>query len=373
MLAELIVTIFLGGLAFFGGMRVGRLLVRRGATANDLFKGKDWASLAFLGLYLAMLVLVASLSQLQGLPLEWRVYGMRITWTTMQIMLMGFCGLALVVSWRTARIQVVAIVLLGLLGFAAFHRAEGYFLAPIAASLEDKLLPNGVFRQTSDSSCAPSALATVLRLWGVNATESSVAQLAGTSRLGTSMPQLVTALQKMGLAGVELSPTWAQMQQINRPGVLATWLDLRDGSKAPHAVGLLAMDNQTATIADPDSGRIFRLPKAEFDRIWRKQYVAVLRPTDLMLPSTQVADYLHRLGFLGRSTHISTSDLETAIRKFQATVGILTTGKLNPTTELLLSGKFLVDVPTLDRPIITFPGVELGTGAAGMGKIRWQD
>lgn len=372
MVAELSITVLLGGLAFLVGMRIGQTLVRRGATADNLFKGKDWASLAFLGLYLGLLVLVPFLSQLQGLPLEWRVYGMRITWTAMQIILLGFCGLALVVSWRTARIQVVAIVLLGLLGFTAFHRAEGYFLAPIYASLENNLLPNGVFRQTSDSSCAPSALATVLRVWGINATESSVAQLAETSRLGTSMPQLVTALQRMGMTGVELSPTWKQMQQINRPGVLATWLDLPNGGKGAHAVGLLAISDQTITIADPNRGQIFRLPKTEFDRLWRKQYLAVLRPEELILPPTQAADYLHRLGFLMRSTNISDTDLETAIRSFQTAAGIPTTGQLNPQTILLLSGKFLVNVPTLDRPILTFPGVELGTAAEGIGRSRWR-
>ncbi len=373
MVAELSITVLLGGLAFLVGMRLGRMLVRRGATADNLFKGKDWASLAFLGLYLGLLVLVPFLSQLQGLPLEWRVYGMRITWTAMQIILLGFCGLALVVSWRTARIQIVAVVLLGLLGLAAFNRAEGYFLAPIYASLENNLLPNGVFRQTSDSSCAPAALASVLRLWGINATESSVAQLAETSRLGTTMPQLVTALEKMGMTGVELSPTWEQMQQINRPGVLATWLDLKNGNKGAHAVGLLAMNNQTITIADPNRGQIFRLPKAEFDRIWRKQFVAVLRPEDLLLPTVQAADYLHQLGFLMRATNISDTELETAIRSFQTAAGIKVTGQLNPQTVLLLSGKFLGNVPTLDRPVLTFPGVELGTAAEAIGKSRWRN
>jgi predicted double-glycine peptidase len=348
MVLEAIITLLLGGLAFLWGVRFGRLLVRKGATANNLFKGKTSVSLAFLGLYMGLLLLALYVPQLQNLPLEWRVYGMRVTWTVMRVLLLGFCGLAYVVSWKTARVQVIAVVLLGLLGLGAFFTAEAYFLAPIAASLEDNLQPNGIFRQTSDSSCAPAALATVLRRWGVDATESKVASLAETSRLGTSMPQLIAAAQGLGMDGIELSPTWMQMQQINRPGVLATWLYSDDGSKAPHAVGLIGLGNETATIADPAFGEIFQVPRHQFDRIWRNQYVPIFRPTDTTLLPLQAANYLQRLGYLNQG-EASSETLKTSIRNFQQAMGVKTTGELNPETVLLLSGSFLENVPRLNQ------------------------
>jgi predicted double-glycine peptidase len=363
MLVELTFTLLLGTLAFSWGMRLGQLLLRKGATADNLFKGKTSLSMAFLGLYIGVLLLALYVPQLQGLPLEWRVSGMRVTWTLIRVILLGFCGLAVTVSWRTARLQVVAVVLLGLLGIGGFTATEAHFLAPIYASLDDNLQSNGVFQQTSDSSCAPAALATILRLWGLEATESNVAQLAGTSLLGTSMPQLIVAAQGFGMEGIELSPTWAQMQRINRPGVLATWL-YSDHGKAPHAIALLGIDNTSVIIGDPAYGKIFQIDKTEFlDRYWRDQYVPIFRPTDLSLTDLQVTTLLRQLGYLhstpNQSTTQSAKNLRLALQQFQRTAGVQPTGKLDPETALLLSGEFLSNAPRLDRTVKIEPAQSL--------------
>lgn len=341
---EAIITLLLGGLCFRWGMRMGRVMLRRGSTAHDLFKGKELLSLLFLGLYVALIVVALNLPQVQVLPLEWRVYGMQVTWTILRATLLGFCGLAYVVSWHTARSQVIAVVLLGCLGLIGFTASEAYFLAPIHHELSDNLQPNGVFRQTSQSSCAPSALATVLRRWNSSATESQVAKLAGTSRLGTSMPQLIVAARELGMDGVELSPTWEQMQRINRPGVLGVWLI--DGlRKLPHAVALLAMDSQQVAIGDPARGRIYVLNREQFARIWRQQYVPIFRPGDATLTAQQAATYLQRLGYLERPT----AAIEWALRRFQKDMGLEASGVLDSQTALMLTGSFLDDVPTLTQ------------------------
>lgn len=348
MIFEFLMTLLFGVLAVVWGIRWGRQLVRRGATANNLFIGKNLESVAFLGLYLGLLVLALYLPQLQILPLEWRVYGMQITWTIMRVLLLGFCGVAFIVSWETARMQVVVVLLLGLLGLGGFTAAESYFLAPIYSTLQDNLLPNGVFQQTSNSSCAPAALATVLRRWKVDATESNVAKLAGTSRLGTSMPQLIVAARAFQLDGLELTPTWEQMQYVNRPGVLATWLYSETG-RAPHAVSLLGMSQTSVTLADPAFGKLYQLDQPEFERIWRKQYVPIFQPAEITLASNQAADYLYRLGYLSRSTQVSAAELASAIEQFQTALQMQPTGKLDPATILMLSGSFLQDVPTLRK------------------------
>ncbi|HEY9619967.1 MAG TPA: cysteine peptidase family C39 domain-containing protein [Crinalium sp.] len=356
----LIASLLFGALAFWWGVRFGRLLLRKGATANDLFKGKNSVSLAFLGLYVLLIVLALYVPQLQALPLEVRVYGMQVTWTILRIALLGMCGVAFIVSWQTARLQVILVVLIGLLGLGGFTKAESYFLAPIYASLEDNLRPNGVFQQTSSSSCAPAALATILHHWGLDATESKVAKLAGTSRLGTSMPQLIVAARGFGMDGMELSPTWEQMQQINRPGVLATWL-YSQNSRAAHATALLGLTRDTATIADPAFGKIYRINRTQFHRIWRQQYVPIFHPTDTIIALPKAAEYLQQLGFLDRpASETSTnpdgqyvetanfSSLTDAIQRFQLAFGLKVTGDLTPETVLMLTGPFLEGVPTLD-------------------------
>lgn len=347
MVFELILTLLLGVLAIMAGVRWGRLLIRRGATANNFFTGKNIESIAFLGLYILLLLLALYLPQLQVLPLEWRVSGMRVTWSIMRVLLIGFCGAAFWVSYKTDRRQIIAVILLGMVGLGGFTTAEAYFLSPIYPHLRDHLMPNGVYRQTSNSSCAPAALATILRRWNLEAPESKVAQLAGTSRLGTSMPQLIVAAQALGMDGVELSPTWEQMRQMNRPGVLATWLYSRSG-RDPHAVGLVAMSAETVTIADPAFGKLYELSRSNFDRIWRKEYVPIFRPEELQLTLSEAATYLRRLGYLDIN---SNTDIPLALRRFQKGQGLSATGRLDPATTLLLTGRFLSDVPTLTEPL----------------------
>ncbi|NJR40285.1 MAG: hypothetical protein HC781_17490 [Leptolyngbyaceae cyanobacterium CSU_1_4] len=351
---EAIATLFLGGLAFGWGTRLGQMLLQQGATANDLFKGKTSASLLFLGLYMALLMLALYVPQWHLLPLEWRISGMRVTWTLIRVILLGFCGITFAVSWQTARLQIVAIALLGVLGISSFSATEAYFLAPIYPELKDQLNPNGIFEQTSPSSCAPSALATILHRWGLKQTESSIARLAGTSSLGTSMPQLVAALAAIDMAAIELSPTWEQMQAINRPGVLATWL-YSEGRRDPHAVALVGLNDTIATLADPAFGQYFQVSRNQFERIWRKEYLPVFRPQDATLTAAETADYLHRWGYLQQNTLGDRAVLEPAIRQFQKAMGIAETGIVTPQTALMLTGSFLAGVPTLNPQIHKYP------------------
>ncbi|MCC3406794.1 MAG: hypothetical protein JGK17_14625 [Microcoleus sp. PH2017_10_PVI_O_A] len=337
---EILLTLVLGSALFVWGMRFGKALVRSGVTANDLFKGRNSIALLFLGFYLGLLLLALNLPQMPVLPIDWRVHGMRVTWTLLRVMLMGVCGIGFTVSWLTARSQVIAVILIGLLGLGGFTSAEAYFLAPIYADLIDNLRPNGVFRQTSDSSCAPAALATVLKRWGMDATESSVARLAGTSRLGTSMPQLIVAARALGVNAIELRPTWEQMQQINRPGVLS--ISLATGAiKRPHAVALLAINDSVAIIGDPAPGKIFYLDRATLARFWLKEYVPIFRSTDILLSDKQAIDYLTKLGY-------NSGNLRTDIERFQTDNKMKVSGKLDRMTELMLSGAFLEGVPRLD-------------------------
>lgn len=321
-------------------------MVRQGATAQDLFKGREAVSLLAIGLYIGLLVVVLNVPQMPMFPLEWRIHGMQITWTLMRVFLLGFCGVAWWICRQTAPRQVIGVILVGLLGLGSFTVAEGYFLAPIYGELVNHLQPNGVFRQTSMSSCAPAALATVLRLWEVDATEVSAAKLAGTSRLGTSMPQLIAAARGFGMDGAELSPTWEQIQRINRPGILSVWLV--DGvRKLPHAVALVGMQGDRVAIGDPARGKIYILHQAEFQAIWRQQYVPIFRVGEDQLSAEQAIAALTQQGFLTPSNR----DLSAGIRRFQTAIGLPVTGALDPMTSLSLSGPLLEKVPTLQNQI----------------------
>lgn len=343
---HLAITIFASILVFIWGMRLGRIFLKQGATARDFFKNRPHFSLAFLGLYIGFMVLILNVPQMEFLPLEWRFHGMRITWDLMRVLLMGVCGIALPITWHTARSQVVAIALVGIFGLTALGSAEHYLLDPIYGSLQNNLLPNGVFRQTSNSSCAPAALATVMLQWNIPVTESEVAKLAETSRLGTSMPQLIVAAQALALDGVELRPDWSLMQQINRPGILSVWL-ITPTRKLPHAVALLGLDDAKAIIADPSSGKLFDVDQATFDTIWRGQYVPIFSPEELADARTQARSYFSQLGY--GSSDGNTVDLKGAIAQFQRDFDLNPKGELDETTLLALSGPFLESQPRLDQ------------------------
>jgi predicted double-glycine peptidase len=283
MVWEAIATILFGTLAFIWGGRLGQVMVRKGATANDLFKGNRAIVLLVLVLYLGLVVLAVNLPQWSGFPIEWRASGLRVTWTVIRILLLGVCGLGAMVCWQTARVQVWMVAIVGVFGLMVFTGVESYFLSPVYGSLRNDLRPNGIYRQTSNSSCAAAALATLLRDWQVpNVSESSVAKQAQTSRLGTTMPQVIAAAQKFGFDGVELKLTWDQLLRINRPGILAVWGD-PGRRRDPHAMVLMAMDKTTAIVADPAVGRFLTYNEAQFNRLWRREFVPIFRQGELDL------------------------------------------------------------------------------------------
>ena len=342
MLIETIVTLILGTWLFVLGQRIGRIMLRNGIDINDIFKGKTHLVIVFFLGYIGLIFLAFLVPELQTLPVEWRFYSLQVTWTIMRLLLLFIGGIAVTISRHTSRIQVIAVVLICSLGLGGFTATESYFVAPIYASLQDNLQPNGVFRQSSPSSCAPSALATVLRIWGINATESSVARLAGTSRLGTSMAQLLIASRAFGMDGIELKPTWEQMQLINRPGVLGVWF--RDGVNViSHTVALLGFKGNKVIIGEPTIGIIKQIDRQEFEKDWQKEYLPIFRPQDISITASQAVLYLQKLGYKIKDE----SELDSSIKRWQKNVGLQVTGKLDPQTVLLLSGSFLEGVPTL--------------------------
>ena len=161
------------------------------------------------------------------------------------------------------------------------------------------------------------------------------------------MAQLIIAAKSYDMDGIELKPTWEQMQKINRPGVLAVWL-LDRGKKLPHAVALLGLNSEFAMIGDPSRGRIFELDRKSFAEVWREEYVPIFRKGDRALATQETIDYFKKLGYLKASEN--GDNLKSAIGQFQEANSMKATANLDPQTILLLTGGFLQDVPTLNPP-----------------------
>ncbi|MEM9214237.1 MAG: cysteine peptidase family C39 domain-containing protein [Cyanobacteria bacterium P01_F01_bin.150] len=207
----------------------------------------------------------------------------------MRSLLLSACGVAIGLCWRTSRKQVVAIAFIGAIGFVGFWGLESHLMAPIYPSLDRTSSIHNVVQQTSASSCAPAALATVLKQWNIYSSEAEIAKLAQTSRLGTSIPHLIFAARQLGMDGLDLEPSWQTIQQINRPGVLSVWVDNGD-RRLPHALALLEMDHDTVVVADPALGQAFRLERGEVEAMWRS-YVPIFRPPDVALSRPQTSTH----------------------------------------------------------------------------------
>jgi predicted double-glycine peptidase len=350
MIWEIIITLLLGILCWMLGRRLGDLMLRQGATANDLFSGNKWVVFPVIAGYLGLVALAINLPQWQGLPLNWRVYGLQGSWTIIRVLLIGACGVGYTVCWKTARNQIGAVILVGLIGLICFTGVESHFLKPIHSQLQNQLRPNGVFRQSGNSSCAPAALASLFQRWNrSDVTETIAAKHAGTSIMGTSMPQVLQAVQKLGMDGTELlESNWDELKRINRPGILAVWQIDRDGTKRPHAVALMAMTPTEAIVADPARGQYVGYKREQFDQLWRREYLPMYQSGDDAITFAKASDYLKQQGY-------RSSDTISAIKSFQTATGIKPTGKLDRRTSLALSGKFIQNAPTLDeQPFVQY-------------------
>ena len=136
---------------------------------------------------------------------------------------------------------------------------------------------DGVVIQTEPYTCVPAAVATVLRRWGVEATEGEVAYRLRTAFQGTHparIPRTVRVLgQEHGLRARILSTTLDELARLDRPAILLGW-----SGSIRHAVALLELDDTHIAIGDPLSGAA-RLPRQEFERHFRWSGLAVLIET----------------------------------------------------------------------------------------------
>ena len=335
------------------GLGAGIRGLMYGDAVTHVFKRKTHFLLCLIGLYVCLAVILLHAPHVNIWPLSWRLHGLNATWLIMRALLLGACGVAIAVSWQISRHQVIAIALIGMVGVVGFWGLEHYLMSPIYPFLDSSPSAHSVVKQTSSSSCAPAALATVFKQWNMEISEAEVAKLAQTSRMGTSMPHLIAAAQQLGMEGVELEPSWETMQRINRPGVLSVWV--QDGDRRlPHAVALLGMSHKAAIIADPASGKAFNLSRRELESMWRHEYVPIVRQSDISLAEGQALDYLAQITTLdGKksqrgSRFVDHNRFSDHLNHFQRRHhGLRRSGKLDPATMLVLQGPFIQEGPTL--------------------------
>ncbi|MEN4006062.1 MAG: C39 family peptidase [Methanobacteriaceae archaeon] len=126
---------------------------------------------------------------------------------------------------------------------------------------------SGIVMQTTDYSCGPAALATVLQNMGINSTEGELKVLAGTNNeTGTSLYSLVRAAQSKGLSAVGMRLSVDDLRTNHIVHVIV------DGEG--HYSVIRKISNESVYLADPSKGNIV-LSREEFSAIFTENVLVI--------------------------------------------------------------------------------------------------
>jgi hypothetical protein len=162
------------------------------------------------------------------------------------------------------RRSVVALVApLAPLAIVAFH---WHLAAPIAGSLTNIRLANGMIVQSSGESCAAASGANILNRLGGSFTEKRMAELMNTTRNnGTSIDNIVHGLVQAGGVCQLTVRAPDTLDEVKPPAML--FVDFPGLPSEGHAVAYMGRQNGLYEIWEPHS-TIKKLGKAEVLKIW---------------------------------------------------------------------------------------------------------
>gem|GEM_PF-2029948 len=127
----------------------------------------------------------------------------------------------------------------------------------------------GIVMQTTDYSCGPAALATVLQNMGFNVTEHELKVLAGTDVSGTTMYGLAQAARSKGLNASGMRLSIGEL----RPNMIVHVI--KDGT--PHYSVVREVTNESVKLADPSLGNI-EMTREKFSEIYTGNALVITDP-----------------------------------------------------------------------------------------------
>ena len=137
----------------------------------------------------------------------------------------------------------------------------------------------GIVMQTTDYSCGPAALATVLQNMGINSTEEELKVLAGTDETGTSMHGLSEAAKAKGLSATGMKLSVDDLRPNNIVHVIL------DGEG--HYSVVREVTNESVYLADPSKGNI-ELSREKFSEIYSGNALVITNPQEVNQTTEQV-------------------------------------------------------------------------------------
>lgn len=265
----ILVAAALGGLAAFAA---GAWLRRRGVTAANALDGRQTEAYVVLVLLGAAAALLFQPTLRAMLPLPIVLWLQHLLWPAMGVLALSSAFLLLGLEsggWRDpARRRALLSGGIGLVAVSALVLSRSL---PVASRLRDTVTPDGVVLQTSPSSCAAAAMATLARTVGLDPamSERAMAARAGTTLLGTSTLGELRALRSIGSRAVFVRRLSADSLRLRRQPALLHVEEPVAGQRISHAVALIGYDEARGEfiIANPLYG-IQRRTAAALDDYW---------------------------------------------------------------------------------------------------------
>ncbi|GAB4243091.1 MAG: hypothetical protein Kow0049_32550 [Stanieria sp.] len=251
------VLLLLCGIALISGGLLGKQLVSLGLNLDNALK-KYQKLLVVLLIAIALLLigliiidkfnLVAILPKL--IPSKFLLY--LGAYYNKTILLTGFLGLGFLVSLelnsKLSRQQIHQLLLaVGTISFALSVLL--YFLQPVDRFVGQSLIINNVVIQTTEYTCAPSAIATLARYTKISPqlTEKEAVKLTKTTISGTNTLAEIRAMKKLGMnPQYQHNLTIKDLINFKKPALLHVKEKNRNnqGVRFSHAVALLGIDAQ---------------------------------------------------------------------------------------------------------------------------------
>ncbi|MEG3225532.1 MAG: hypothetical protein BME94_08530 [Methanobacteriales archaeon Met13] len=137
--------------------------------------------------------------------------------------------------------------------------------------LENKAVidTTGIVMQTTNYTCGPAALATVLNNLGINATEQELTNIAGTDENGTTMYGLAEAAKAKGLKAIGMKLSVDELKPNN-----IVFITVNGG---PHYSVVREVTENSVKLADTSLGNI-EMSKEKFDEVYSGNALVVSDP-----------------------------------------------------------------------------------------------
>ena len=130
-----------------------------------------------------------------------------------------------------------------------------------------------VVRQYDRVDCGPAALLSVLKYYGGNASLVYLRELCNVNTQGTTMLEIVNAAKTLGFNAYGAAGEYEDLLNENMPCIAHVVVE----NGLNHFIIVYRIDEKGIVAGDPGKG-ICKLSKAEFEKIWKKKAVILLKP-----------------------------------------------------------------------------------------------